>query len=352
MHIFIDESGSFQIPNSRDTHAAGVVIGVVVPEVCEQELFSAFTQFVSGLDQTERKNGEPKGARLSGEHKKVFADVLASVPGVMFLPTTIDLSDLAGHSEWMATRLPSRLLGAARECVHQTMRDQMVELSRQVANLSVQELLKLLLYAVCIQECIHHAVAYRSEPPYESCWSEVSIVIDRLNKGANSREKLVFRRILPMWLAAWSKTRPLMLINEVHTHEHAFIKNFDLGTGIDMGNLLSRVRWVDSADERGIQVADFVAAIVYSAVHDLQNQDDQIPAFLSLMRCCPLAARDGAGFISLSVPDNAEPQGDKYGSLVRHLESRFPHRAGAFKGLRQPPLWAIPESGRGGTEHL
>src|ERR1700722_11437915 len=109
MRIFIDESGSFKIPETRNVHAAGVVVGVIVPEVCEQPLFDQFAKFVASLQETEREDGEPKGKNILRENRGRFADVLAGVPGVMFIPTTVDLSDLAGHADEVRLR-PSKTL--------------------------------------------------------------------------------------------------------------------------------------------------------------------------------------------------------------------------------------------------
>ncbi len=340
MRIFIDESGAFQIPKTRDEHAAGVVVGVIVPEVCEQALFDRYAEFTASLGKSEREHGEPKGSRISRESRSRFADVLVGTPGVMFIPTTVDLSDLAGHADKLPSRLSKPLLAFAGVCIHQSMRDELTLLSRQVENLSVTELLKLVLYAECIQECVHHAVAYLSEPPYRDCWHKVDIVIDRLTKNPGSREKQIFQKMLPSWLAAWSAKRPLMLINEVHTSDHPFVQNFDTGDGIDMRRLVGDgIRWVDSAKEPGVQIADIAAAIVFSAVHDLKNHDNRHPDFLSLMRCCPLAARDGPGLVTL-LPEGQELGETKYRSLVLALASKFPKRSGKFKGLRQPPAWA------------
>jgi hypothetical protein len=338
MRIFIDESGSFQIPNSTDDHSAGVVVGVIVPEVRERALLDAYSQFLATLDTAERKRGEPKGSRITSFNRRKFADLLAAVPGVMLIPITVDLSDLVGRAEQFCSNLSNDLHEFAGTCVHQTMRDEVAELSRQVGNLSVTELIKLVLYAECIQQCVHHAVVYLSEPPYHTCWSTVHIVIDRVAKDPSSREKRVFQTMLLSWLTAWSRKRPLTLINEVHTSDHPFVRNFVTGTGIDMRRLVGDgIRWADSAKEPGIQVADIAAAIVFDAAHDLKNHNKTLPDFLSLMRCCPLAARDGPGLVTL-LPEGTDGRMDKWIEIVRALAQAFPRRAGSFKGLRPPPV--------------
>ncbi len=346
MRIFIDESGSFQIPDTPDEHAAAVVVGVVVPEVSEAALFGEFAKFTASLDPTERKDGEPTGSRLSRERRRRFCDLLAGVEGAFIIPTTADLSDLAGHGEGFPARLSKSLRDFVPKCVYQTMRDEVTLLSDQVHNLSPTLLLKLLLYAECIQECIHHAVVYCAEPPYRECWSRVDIVIDQVHKSPDSREKQVFDFMLLSWLTAWSKRRPLMLIDEIHTADHPFVKNFDTGTGIDMRKLIGNgMRWADSGMEPGIQVADIAANIVFGAVHDLKNHDNRLPDFLSLLRRCPLETRDGPGLVTL-VPNGRQPQTDKYRGLILALEAKFPKRQWMYKGLRQPPPWALSKTSR------
>lgn len=333
MRIFIDESGTFQIPDSVDDHRAAVVVGVVVPEVSEAALFAEFGKFSDSLGNEERKDGEPKGSRLTRASRRRFCDMLAGVRGPFIIPTTADLSELAGHGEGFPARLSKSLQASAAKCIHQTLRDEITLLSNQVFNLSPTLLLKLLLYAECIQECIHHAVWLRSEPPYRDCWSTVEILIDQVHKSPNSREKQVFDFMLLSWLTAWSKKRPLILIDEIHTADHPFVQNFDTGTGIDMRRLVGNgMKWVDSASEPGIQIADIAANMVYGAVHDLKNHDNRQPDFLSLMRCCPLSTQDGPGLVTL-LPSEKPSGASKYRGLVLALEAKFPKRIG--KGLRQ-----------------
>lgn len=344
MRIFIDESGSFQIPDAATSQAAAVVVGIIVPEVSEAALFGKYAEFVEALDSSEFKESEPKGSRLSRESRKRFCEVLYATPGTLIIPTTADLSDLAGEGEKLPARLSRSLSDFACKCVHQTMRDEIALVASQAANLSTSVLLKLLLYSECIQECIHHAVAYRSAPPYRDCWSKVDIMIDRVQKSPDSREKQVFDLMLLSWLTAWSRKRPLMLITEVHTPDHPFVLRYETGTGINMRRLIGDgFRWVDSKAEPGIQLADIAANIVFGAVHDLTNREGRHSEFLSLMRCCPLAARDGPGLVTL-LPHGQISQPDKYHELVLALEARFPERAGGFRGLRQPPSWALSGS--------
>lgn len=292
MRIFVDESGSFQVPAAREEHAAAVVVGVVVPEICEERLFAEFKQLSVSLAPSERKGAEPKGARLKSDSRLQFCDILASIEGLLVLPITADLSQLADLTNAFPARLSSSLDAFAKRCVHQTMRDEMSLLARQVANLSTTDLLKLVLYADCMQECVHHAVAYRSHGPYRDSWATMDIVIDQIGKDAGRREKLVFEKMVLAWLTAWSVRRPLMMIKEIHTSDHPFVKRFEQEDGINMRSLYGdAIRWEDSASELGLQIADIAAAIVFDAVHDLANQRDRWEAFLSLMRCCPLAAR-------------------------------------------------------------
>lgn len=345
MRIFIDESGSFQIPPSSDEHAAGVVVGVVVPEVCERRLFDKFAELCGTLDPLEVKGSEPKGSRFSQESRNRFCDLLAEDSGVMLIPTTVDLSDLVGHGPQLPLELSETIHERAKKCVHKTMRDEMMLLSQRVANLSVTDLLKLLMYTECIQECVHHAVAYLSEEPYRDCWSSVEIVIDRVNAKPDSREKLVYEFMLLSWLTAWSERRPLMLIKEIHTKDHPFVKRYDTGTGIDVRRLYGDgLRWEDSESQPGIQIADVAAAIVFDAVHDLKNHNNRLPVFVSLMRSCPFPAQDGPGFVTL-LPEGEAAQLEKYQGLVLALGSKSPDRRGSFKGLRHPPAYALPEPG-------
>jgi len=148
-----------------------VVVGIVVPEVCGDSLFAAYREFAATLGESERRKNEPKDSRLTRAHRRQFTEMLAPIDGCLVIPISADLSEIASIGQNFPVELSRSLVEFAPRCVHQSMRDDVTLLSRQAGNLSSTELLKLLLYTTCIQECIHHAVLLRSHSQYQNCWS-------------------------------------------------------------------------------------------------------------------------------------------------------------------------------------
>jgi hypothetical protein len=67
MKFFFDESGNFHVPDNRQQHVVGIVVGVVVPETQEAALWKQFREFIANLPPSAFKNGEPKGHLLDRE---------------------------------------------------------------------------------------------------------------------------------------------------------------------------------------------------------------------------------------------------------------------------------------------
>src|SRR5437016_3683745 len=70
MFYYFDESGDFRIPDTATTHKLAVVMGVAISEPIYDDLRARFCQFVKKLGASECVNGEPKGSRLTYDHRK------------------------------------------------------------------------------------------------------------------------------------------------------------------------------------------------------------------------------------------------------------------------------------------
>lgn len=323
MHFFFDESGDFAIPDTGE-HKCSIVCGLVVPETVENSINAAFENFVSQLEPTEKQCGEPKGYLLTEDSLKRFCHLLAGYPEVLVTPTTLDLSiGSRKRTTSICSHMKARLFEEAKKCIYDTMREEVEELGRQWGNLSINDSLRLVALTSCFWEAIEHSVLFLSEKRYYSCWEALSFWVDAVRTRRLSRDERVFQIMVLMWLTAWSKRRPLTTIEEIHTHEHPFERNYCIDESrFDLGKMLrGNIMFVNSASCLGVQMADICANIVYRAVHDLNNYNGRLPIFQLLMQSCPYGpARGGPGLIHIHESKKRIPA-EKYRLLKQVMDA-------------------------------
>jgi hypothetical protein len=302
MFYYFDESGDFAVPKVPTIHKVAIVVGIAISDVIYDDLHKAYCQFVKKLGPSECVNGEPKGTLLSYEHKKEVCNLLANYDGVSLTPVTLDLSSLV-HSNIcsMPDRMARVLCKWADKMCCPEAREQTLLLARQCANLSVNQSLRIYSLANCIREALHHAVLFLSTRGHATAWKNLRFEIDRVQTKPNSREETVFSEMVLGWLMGWSRTKPLMTIEEIHTADHPFIKNYCTTGGVDLGKMLyGNLQWVDSRNSWGVQLADISATIVYQAASTLNDESGSISLYRLLMRKSAYGWRRGPGlFIPL-----------------------------------------------------
>jgi hypothetical protein len=323
MDFFFDESGDFSIPSSGE-HKCGVVCGLVVPETIRTSLFKEFRAFVDTLGSEEKDRGESKGTLLHDENRIGFCRILNRYRGqVLVTPTTLDLSiSSTKMTSNINEQMKIRLFEEAKKCVYDTMRDQLEELSRQWGNLSINDSLRLIALTSCFWEAIEHSVIFLSEKTYYMCWNNLDFIVDAFRTDRLSRDERVFQIMALMWLTAWSKRRPLITIDEIHTSDHPFVRNYCLDKDrFDIGKMLrGNINFFSSAESLGLQMTDICSNIVYQAVHDLNNYDGRLPIFKLLMRNCPFGpARGGPGLIRIDESNERLPA-EKYRLLKQVMD--------------------------------
>ncbi len=321
MLFYFDESGDFVVPDD-DSHRCGVVCGVVIPKTIAGSLQEEYLTFVASLASAEKKDNEPKGYLMTDESRQRFCKLLQRWPQVLVTPTTLDLSiKRSRYPNGIGIHMKDRLYEDAKICVYDTMREQTEELGRQWANLSEIQGLRLIALTSCFWEAIQHTVIFHSDTEYHSCWDSLSFVVDAVQTQPLSREEKVFQIMALMWLCAWSKHRPLITIDEIHTDDHPFIQKYGTDKGFDLGKILyGNITFSSSKESWGLQIADICANIVYQAVHDLNNYRNRLPIFRQLMRNCPYGPkRGGPGLVALGTQRKPAP---KYSLLYRVMNAR------------------------------
>jgi len=267
VRYFFDESGSFRVPLDRHEHAVGIVVGLVVPETEEAELWQRFREFVAKLPRSAFKRGEPKGNRLDQEARRAFAILVSQCQGILICPTMLDLTTMAGRAEEERNGIVTKIETTAASCKHQSMQQEVELLARQVANLSPEAAFRLGSWAQCVKRSIDDSIIWHSLPEFNSCWTNMSFEMDPVQPSSGSREEQVFTIMLPGWVTAWSQKRPFTLIKEIHTDTHPFVRRWDTQAGIDLGRMLrNNVRFCKSSHSLGVQIADMAASVVRRAV--------------------------------------------------------------------------------------
>ena len=324
MKFYFDESGRFTLPNNPLQHRAAVVVGVAVSELIEDELRQGFQEFVAGLSDDEKNEGEPKGRLLKLRSRSDFCDLLAGIDGVQLTPVTLDMNVLGESPRLMAKELGEHIAGRAGLCVHESMRNALQILSKKVTELSYAQMWRLYAWANAFREALSHAVVFLSNRGHAESWNKARFEVDMVQPDKEGMENSVFRDIILGWLESWSRWKPLVCIEEIHTAEHPFVKNFDSGKGIDISKLIGgNIHFVDSGESWGVQIADIAANIVFRALHDLQNKNGGLFVFSSLMRSSPYDATRGAGFLG-PFGEPAIDYSKKYCGLVESLRRRGP----------------------------
>jgi hypothetical protein len=226
MKFYFDESGDFTVPTNEQQHAVGIVVGVVVPESVEEDFFDRFTEFVSELPQSAFKNGEPKGNLLNNEDRRSFAMIVSECEGVVFCPTMLDLTSMAGHGSKIHDHIVRKIQTIVPQCEFQTLRDEVEQLGRQIANLNPVQAFRLGTWAKCIKRSIADSILLHSHPEFNDCWDVISFEIDPVQRKAGSREEIVFKCMLPAWITGWNQQDPLTATKEIHTDSHPFVRNW------------------------------------------------------------------------------------------------------------------------------
>ncbi|MGD0653096.1 MAG: DUF3800 domain-containing protein [Thermoguttaceae bacterium] len=298
MFFYFDESGGFE--TQPQGHRAGIVVGVVLPESTRDNVFGRFQKFLATLSPNEYDRGEPKGARLSDDSRSRFSKLLADCQDLLLAVTMLDLTPLAQlDAKTLCESIVKRLNWWAGQCRYQTLRDEVTLLAKQAGNLSVPQTLRLAATARCIMRALDHAVIRFAGDCYRPCWNAISFELDAVQTRPGSREQQVFETLLPAWITAWSIKNPITLVEELHTPDHPFVKQYDRANGIDLGAILrNNVHWRSSAGNPGIQIADMAATVVSRAVHGITT-GRELKDYGTLMKRA-LVSRADIGILSVT----------------------------------------------------
>jgi hypothetical protein len=303
MEVFLDESGSFRPSLPEDTGLASVM-AVIVPENQSHSMEGDFRRFLIDLPSDAFANGEAKGSRLSPGHVKQLASMLNRHRGIMLAPVTVNTALIKpSFFEVFPQRLRMVLEQEGQKCLHNKSRSEIAELAKRCANLSPEQLVRLITYTKAILRSIEGVSLFYHCKKYHPYYSPFKVVLDRAGPP-NGREELVFKQILFTWMISMTKRTPIKGVKRIHNDSHPFVQLYRAKLdGADMLDVLKMLRGnIEFANSREIwqlQLADMTTAAWAKSLLDRRNDDGYLPAFSLLHRNTVLPQDQPMGMISV-----------------------------------------------------
>lgn len=308
MEVFFDETGGFGAPNERGDGLA-VVVGAIVPENHADALRRDFLSFVAGLPSNCLIDGEPKGYLLSADRHQMLATILNAHPGVMFVPVTVNnsLLEKSAIESWPAElRQVLELEGV--KCLYDTARSEVEELAKRCGNLSTDQLNRLFAYTVAVREAINAIALFYHCKNYYQLYAPIKFIFDRTVR-ANSREELVFKEMVFMWV---TRNLRVTTVKQIHTRSHPFIQLYEATLegqpAIDVSKMIrGNIEFEDSRERWQIQLADMLAAAWINILRDYSNTRGYLPVFRILQRNSSRPKDQPLGMITLTKKSSLTP---------------------------------------------
>ncbi|MBN2563018.1 MAG: DUF3800 domain-containing protein [Phycisphaerae bacterium] len=271
MLYFVDESGSFVARGESPPPA--VFASVVIPETAANEVFHAFGNLSKGLSAAEKDNGEVKGRLMSRASRQLFADFLYAFPDVMVHTTVLDFDSSDDDVlENCRHQMREIIRAQAGNYIFPKMREEVDALGKQVGNLGRGQLAHLFCLAQEIVGATNCSIVNYNAKRHAPCFREFRYEVD----AVATRQDIVLRKLMTLWLPAWSISDPVTLIQGIHVPGHPLIDNYSVADGmIDAKKMIvDNIHFVDSKRSAGVQMADIVANSMLQAVRDSADLSD------------------------------------------------------------------------------
>jgi hypothetical protein len=303
MQIFFDESGDFS-PVDVGAEKFCYVLGLIVPETSIEELRTDFEWFVSQLTSHEFDSGEPKGALLTSDHRRLLLQILKLHRNVTIVPLSVNL----GYSgRKLLSGAPAKIRSLIEgnlpvESSYMT-KAQRAELARRFGRLSPEALSRIMSYAIAILKSIE-AIANRYYcEQFHRCYDPITATIDRVAKPG-SREELVFKDSIHGWIANWSRRVPLKRNAHVDRSHPLFALYGDVTSGelvFDTRKMLKgNIGFADSRRVWQVRLTDFLVNTWSQVVGDHGRRSEYHKLFRDLYQKSALPNESPLGAVSLT----------------------------------------------------
>lgn len=328
MRFYFDESGNFKVPDDPSQHSVGIVSGIAIPDSQESLIFREFDAFVATLPPSAFKNGEPKGRLLDDGKRAELVNMITELPiGILFCPTVLDLTSLAGKSDAnVSSDVFEKLTEIEPSCMNPEFKKRVQDLAVKTGEMSNQQMLRLLAWARCICRCVNESIFWHSFPRYRGDWSTLRFEIDPVQQNGGT-EAEVFDFMLRQWIVAWCQEQPLMISRETLTPDHPFMKNWNTPNGVDAKKMFDHnIHYVSSDKSKGIQLADMTATIIRRTL--LNSSADNLFDYGTLMTRTLGEPRRAAGVFFFGTAEEREVAEARYrgvGNVIVLARNRIPN---------------------------
>lgn len=301
MQIYFDESGDFRTAIGGGQKFS-FIVGIVVPETSLEKLKCDFDWIVSRLRPGEFVKGEPKGSRLSVDHRRLLLEILKAHRDVMLIPLTVNLgSDDPAFFATAPARIRSLIESNLLAESSSMSMEERAELARRFGRLSAPVLVRLVAYGIAVLKGIEAiACRYHCER-FHANYDPIVVTFDRAGRPDN-REELVFRASLFGWIERWSRTVPLRIpasLGECHPLLARYAARVSDQWVFDLKKMLAgRILFEDSKASWQIQLADFVANTWSQTIGDHEGRTGCRTLFLDLYRKSALPNETPLGVVA------------------------------------------------------
>ncbi|WP_339495680.1 DUF3800 domain-containing protein [Pseudomonas sp. RA_105y_Pfl2_P56] len=270
MRIFIDESGSFTYTDDRN---AWSTVGAVV--VLDEAMAAA----EDTLRQFKAENGCPSDQELKlGKVRDEMSyfrllNRLAQLNCTLYGLATNAHLNTPQAADAHKTQCAQSLVKHIDKMVHQSMKDSILGVSKQVLGLSDQLYIQFTCQIQLMYYVVSHAVTYYVQTHPESLSSFVWRV-DQKEPSKKTEFENVFENLSPAYLQTMSIDNPMPRVEGFdYSHmarfdaaEPRFLKeqygvSVDLSDVLDIGKLIREdMQFVDSRSDSGVQIADLLTS--------------------------------------------------------------------------------------------
>jgi hypothetical protein len=264
LKIFIDDSGGFGWTSS----GVSLFCAVTVSDRTLDDITANFTAW-KGRQPYCNTNTEVKGKDLSQAQQASFAhSIILSSKGLQLTlagtKTTLFKRGIAEEFIRNSAAVVRATAKWTEGCEKQALSDLYRRMARWMGERSPENLMWLYCLGDAIHLSIQHSIVFFAEEPDDCEFQDIEILIDKSFIGKPTHLEF-WHEWLRNFLYSKSKKDPMAVIKQWSDRDHPFNRKYGRAGGlIDWSDLFrNHLRFVESKDVLGVQIADICANICY-----------------------------------------------------------------------------------------
>lgn len=273
MRTYIDESGNFTIPPDGKIYTC-CIGALVIPEAQEDLVFNNFRVLKR---QWGDKNAEFKGSKLNESQVNEVIRMLGYTD-CTFFASIIDMSlEKEDEVNFHKMKQAENFTVDLEKMQHQSMKTDLKEVESRIRALSNPNYIQMQLLTALVDKVKRNAVLYYVQR-YPEMLGDFEWIIDAKNKNLTEYEKL-WKKVVCGFLQTQSLREPSVacldfdygymekFLTEIpeYLKEHGALKENPERRGFDLKKIMENMRFEDSANCLGVQLADILTTTVRRA---------------------------------------------------------------------------------------